>query len=187
MRTVVIAIVTAVGLVLLPGCGKPFNEQIGLVGTDPLPALALEVDAEPLSGAPSLRSWDRRHWPVVTVQVPTKQVEHYPTYAGNLHLQQDGGPWDERFPTAAGALNDGADPGADALDGVVDPVWAAALLVWAPIDMVFLHWPWEGVRSPHEPYDHAPPAASTDLWRWVDVGQQHIRWTDEGAGAMEPQ
>ena len=187
MRKIAFAVTAASCWALLPGCGKPFNEQIDLVGTDPLPALSLETDAEPLSGSSSLRGWDRRHWPVVTVQVPTKQVEHYRTYVSNLRLQKVRGPWDERFPTAVGSLIVWADPGADALDGVVDPVWAAALLVWAPIDMVFLHWPWEGVRSPHEPYDHAPPAASTDLWRWVDVGQPHIRWTDEGAGAMEPQ
>ncbi len=121
------------------------------------------------------------------MQVPLKQVAHYPTYVSNLHLQRDGGPWDEEFPAAATALADGADPGADALDAVIDPAWAVLLLVWAPIDMVFVHWPWTEVRSPHEPYERVPSISATDPWPWIDVGQPHIQWTDEGAGAMEPQ
>ena len=184
----IFAVAAVTGLLIQPGCGKPFNEQIDLVGTEPLPALSLDADPEPLSGSPSLQGFDRRHWPLVTVQVPTKQTAHYRTYAPNLHLQpSDAGPWDERFPTAAAALNDGADPGDDLLDGVVEPAWAAALLVWAPIDMVILqHWPWNGVRSPDEPYDRVPPGGETDLGRWLDVGQPDIDWTDEGAGAVEP-
>ncbi|MHC4347033.1 MAG: hypothetical protein ACYS15_00640 [Planctomycetota bacterium] len=180
--------ITAASLTLLPGCGKPFNEQIDLVGKDPLPALSLNADAEPLSGSASLQGWDRRHWPLVKVQVPTTQTAHYRTYVHNLHLQSDGGPWEERFPTAVGALDDGADGGGDVLDAVVEPAWAAVLLVWAPIDMVILQrWPWNGVRSPDEPYDRVPPATELDLWPWIELGEPQIQWTDEGAGAEEPQ
>jgi hypothetical protein len=53
--------------------------------------------------------------------------------------------------------------------------------------MVFVHWPWTGVRSPHEPYERVPSISVTAPWPWIDVGQPHIQWTDEGAGAMEPQ
>jgi hypothetical protein len=178
-----------IGLVLLPGCGRPFNEQIGLEGTDPLPALSAATDAEPLSGSRSLRGWDRRHWPVVTVGVPVKQTEHYRTYAHNLHLgkDRDRGPWDERFPSAVGALDDGADPGADALEAAVEPCWAVGLLVWAPIDMVILqNWPWNGVRSPDEPYEPVPPATEIDLGPWLDFRRPDVQWNDEGAGAPAP-
>jgi hypothetical protein len=169
------------------GCGKPFNEQIDLVGTEPLPALSVDADAEPLSEARSLQGFDRRSWPVVTVQVPTMQTAHYRTYVHNLHLREDkaGGPWDERFPTAVGSLADADSPN-DVLDGLVEPFWAAGLLVWAPIDMVLLRLPWQGIRSPDEPYDRVPPDGRTDLWPWIDVGQPDIRWTDEAAGAGEP-
>jgi hypothetical protein len=183
----ILTVVAATGLLAQSGCGKPFNEQIDMVGTEPLPALSLKADPEPLSDSPSLQGFDRRHWPLVTVQVPTRQTAHYRTYVSNLHLQSDGGPWNERFPTAVAALDDGADSGADVVDGAVDPVWAIGLLAWAPIDMVILwHWPWNGVRSPDEPYERVPAGGEVDLWPWIDVGQPNIRWTDEGAGAVEP-
>jgi len=181
-----IVVAPAAGLLIPAGCSKPFNEQIDLVGTEPLPALSVDDDPEPLSEAPSLQGFNRRHWPLVTVQVPTTQTAHYRTYVTNLHLQSDGGPWDERFPTAVAALDDGADSGADVADGVVEPFWAAGLLLWAPIDMILLNCPWNGVRSPDEPYDRMPPGGELDLWPWIDVGQRDIRWTDEGAGAVEP-
>jgi hypothetical protein len=187
MRKIFTVVAPAAGLLIQAGCSKPFNEQIDLVGVKPLSALSLDADPEPLSATPSLQGFDRRHWPLVTVQVPTSQTAHYRTYVANLHLQSDGGPWDERFPTAVAALDDGADSGADVADGVVDPFWAIGLLAWAPIEMVILqHWPWNGVRSPDEPYDRIPPGAETDVWPWIDVGQPHIRWTDEGGGAVEP-
>jgi hypothetical protein len=187
MHRAALAVSAAACWTLLPGCGKPFNEQIDLVGTAPLPALSVDADAPPLSGAPSLSGLDRRSWPVVTVQVPTKQVAHYRTYAGNLHLQKDGGPWDERFPTAVGSVDVGADSGADVVDAVVDPAYAALLLVWAPIDMVVLqHWPWNGVRSPDEPYGRVPPTETAEIWKWIDAAPAAIRWSDEGAPAGEP-
>jgi hypothetical protein len=181
--------VTAAGLLLLTACGKPFNEQIDLVGPDPLPALSLDGRGEPVSETPSLQGFDRRHWPMVTVPVPMSQTAHYRTYVHTLHLQDttEGGPWDERYPMAVSALDDEADPGSDLLDAAVEPFWAAGLLVWAPIDMVLLRLPWQGVRSPDEPYDRVPPATATELWPWIDVGQPDIQWTDEGGGAMEPQ
>ena len=184
----IFAVAAVTGLLVGHGCGKPFNEQIDLVGTEPLPALSVDADGEPLSGSPSLQGFDRRHWPLVTVQVPTSQTAHYRTYAPNLHLRSsDGGPWDQRFPTAAAALDDGAGCGADLASGLVEPLWAFGVLAWAPIDMVILQrWPWHGVRSPAEPYDRVPPGGETDLGPWVDVGQTDVRWTDEGAGAVEP-
>jgi hypothetical protein len=169
------------------GCGKPFNEQIDLVGTEPLPALTAQSTGKPLSGTPSLTGLDRRNWAVVTVQVPGHQVAHYPTYVSNLRLQDDiGGPWDERYPTAMTALDHPTNAGADAVDGLVSPVWAAALLVWAPIDMVFLHWPWTEQRSPVEPYAREPAHATGVIWRWIDTGPAEVEWTDEGAYGPEP-
>ncbi|MHC4219309.1 MAG: hypothetical protein ACYSU7_12750 [Planctomycetota bacterium] len=189
-RTALFIVIAACGL-LTPGCGRPFNEQIDLVGTAPLPALSATSDTTSLSGTPSLTGLDRRSWPVVTVQVPKQQVAHYRTYVSNLKLQSDGGPWDEQFPTAVTAFDDTSDAGADALDGVVEPLWAAALLVWAPIDMVILwHWPWNEVRSPAEPYARVPGTGKKEIWSWVDAAAartMQIQWTDEGAAAKEPQ
>lgn len=182
-----VAAAAATGLFVLAGCGKPFNGQIDLVGPDPLPALTVDADAEPLSGSPSLQGWDRRHWPLVTVQVPTTQTAHYRTYVHTLHLgDRDDGPWDERFPTALGALDDSADGGDDLRDAVAEPVWAVGLLLWAPIDMLMLHLPWQGIRSPDEPYDRVSTLGTTDIWPWIDVGEPVIQWTDEAAASPEP-
>jgi hypothetical protein len=183
-----IAALAAACWILPAGCGRPFNEQIGLVGTTALPALSDATDSAPLSGSPSLTGLDRRAWPMVTVQVPNRQVAHYPTYVCNLRLQDDpGGPWDGRYPTAVTALDHPTDPGADTVDALVDPAWAAGLLVWAPVDMVvFFDWPWNERRSPGKTYVRAPATETVGIWRWIDTTPAKVEWTDEGATAPEP-
>jgi hypothetical protein len=186
--TLLIATTTAACWALPAGCGKPFNEQINLVGAAPLPALSVKDDSPRLSGTPSLTGLDRRAWPVVTVRVPGRQVGHYPTYVANLRLQDDaGGPWDERYPTALTALDHPTNAGADTVDALVSPAWAAGLLLWAPIDMaVLFNWPWNERRSPAERYARAPAIDTAVIWRWIDTAPARIEWTDEAADAPEP-
>jgi hypothetical protein len=175
MRAIAFLVAACCGL--SAGCGKPFNEQIDLKGIDPLPALSQHADPTPLSGTPSLRGFDRRHWPAVTVAVPVRQTDHYPSYAGNLKLSGDGGPWDGRFPTAVQALDDGADPGADALEGLIEPAYAAGLLLYSPIAMV-IHPPWSMRRSPDEPYDRLPPTATEGIQRWIIDSPRRVEWNE---------
>ncbi len=156
-------------LPLAAGCGPHLNEQIGLVGAGPLPALA--ETAEPTRGSrePSLpNGFDRRSWPLVTVQVPTHQVAHYPTYTRNVRWRQDRGPWNPAYPTAVDALNDPVDPGADVADAAAQPFVAAALLVWAPIDMIFINQPWTPQVGPREAYALVPAPAANAVWHWFD-------------------
>ena len=164
---------------VVAGCAKPFNESIDLVGADPLPALVSAGGATELTGEPSLlRGLDRRDWPVVTVQVPTHQVAHYPTYAENFRWKQDRGPWDPAYPTAADSVVDPNDAMQDLADGVTEPVHAAAMMLWAPIDMLLGNWPWSSTRSPGEPYAVISPLPPADLRDWfvADGDAADIQW-----------
>ena len=152
-----IALVAA-GWALLPGCAEPFNERIDLAGVGPLPALAAP-DPAPLGGTASLRGSDRGHWPAVTVGIPLGQTAHRPTYVSNVRLGNGGSPWNGRFPTAVEAIDGGAYPGLDPCGGLAEPVWAAVLLLSAPVDIV-IHPPWSTRRSPAEPYDRLPSQES---------------------------
>ena len=168
-------------MTMASGCAKPFNEQIDLVGTDPLPALVPATGITELTGRPSLlHGLDRRGWDVVTVEVPTHQVAHYPTYATNFRWDRDRGPWDPAYPTAADSIVDPSDAGQDLADGVAEPVHAAVMLVWAPFDMLLGNWPWSSTRSPGEPYAVASPRPPADLWDWfaADGGAAGIQWND---------
>lgn len=152
------------------GCG--YNEQIDLVGTAPLPALSDARERTALNGRPSLtHGLNRQDWPAVAVQVPRDQVEHGPTYATNFRWSRDRGPWNPSYPTATEAIVDPTNAGADVADGFAEPVVTAALLAWAPIDMIFLTQPWKLQRSPSEPYALVPgrtPAYPVDWFGGPD-------------------
>lgn len=157
----------AIALASAAGCGGSFNEQIDLVGTDPLPALSRVGDQTELNGRQSLlHGLDRRSWPTVTVYVPRDQVAHGPTYATNFRWQQDRGPWNPAYPTATDAIVDRPDAGEDVADGLTEPFVTAAMLVWAPIDMIFFTRPSEAQRSPSEPYMLVPDRVPTHLVDW---------------------
>ncbi len=168
-------------LTMASGCAKPFNEQIDLVGTDPLPALMPAGGTTEITGRPSLlHGLDRRSWDLVTIEVPTHQVAHYPTYVKNFRWEQDRGPWNPAYPTATGSIVNPIDAGQDLADGLTAPVYAAAMLVWAPFDMLLGNWPWSSTRSPGEPYAVVPPRRPYELWDWfaADGGDSDIQWTD---------
>ncbi len=71
---------------LAAGCAGPLNDQIGLIGAEPLPALSAEPGRDAPSAEPSLDGLDRSHWPTTMVTVPVGQVEHWPTYTRTIDL-----------------------------------------------------------------------------------------------------
>jgi len=162
-----------VTIALAAGCGKPFNEQIDLVGTTSLPALQPAVAETEITGEPSLSAGlDRQGWTMVTLQVPTNQVAHYPTYVDNFRWQNQRGPWDPAYPTVESALVDPSDAGQDAADAVTEPFYRALLLVWSPFDAMLGNWPWNKTRSPTEPYALVPEAAPSEPLDWFDAAGQ---------------
>ncbi|MEE8460456.1 MAG: hypothetical protein V3S08_11300 [Phycisphaerales bacterium] len=154
----------AIILATAAGCS---NEQIDLVGIDPLPALSATPLKTELDGSPSLlHGLDRQGWATVTVRVPRDQVAHPPTYAVNFRWQKDRDPWNPAYPTATAAIVDETDAGADVADGLTEPLVTAAMLVWAPIDMIFFTPPWEQRRSPSEPFMLVPDSVPAHLVDW---------------------
>lgn len=152
----------------LAGC-QSINEQIGLTGTEPLPALSETDVAPPPADQPSITDFDRRSWQTVTVEVPIRQVENRPTYVANLHWPKQPEAWRDAFPGGASALHDKPDATTDIIHGGLAPAFAAGLLVWAPIDMAVLqNWPWRVTRSPQEPYQRVPTRQPVNLWPWID-------------------
>ena len=160
----------AATIAMAAGCGKPFNEQIDLVGTTPLPALRPAAAGTELGGEPSLsRGLDRQGWALVTVQVPTHQVAHYPTYVDNFRWEKQRGPWNPAYPTTESSIVDPTDAGADAADAITEPIYRALLLVWSPIDALLGNWPWNMHRSPSEPYVLVPDAPTSETLTWFDA------------------
>ena len=158
------------GIVLtVGGCGKPWNESIDLVGTSPLPALSITHSDRHINSEPSLTgNFDRRNWSTITVPVPTRQVAHYPTYVANFNAGRDRGPWNPAHPTASDAIVDPTNAGVDAMALFGDPLLAAGLLLWFPIDAIFFNWMWTQESSPSASYEQLPAAQPADLWDWFD-------------------
>ena len=179
-RRLLTTLSTAVALGVGAGCGKPFNQQIDLTGSNPLPALSRAKDTPPLESAPSVQGFDRRGWELVRVEIPIRQVEHYPTYVSFLKTNDP--VWTGSYATAHEALDDGARPGPDAADAVMEPFFAAGLLLWAPIDMIInLRAPWNLEHSPTRPYERIPHDEPDDMWHWIEPagGPPSIEWHRE--------
>ena len=163
-------IAVALALASAAGCGGPLNKPIDLVGTDPMPALSGAPEQTELNGRPSLlHGLDRRNWPTVTVHVPRDQVAHGPTYATNFRWQQNRDPWNPAYPTATDAIVDRPDAGEDVADGLAEPFVTAAMLAWAPFDMIFFTPPWEPQRSPSEPCMLMPDRVPAHLVDWFEA------------------
>lgn len=150
----------AATVAILGGCAA--SRGIDLIGAEPLPALARPPSpVAPRDDGPSLRGFDRRHWPVEALPAPGRQVEHLPTYSEVLAIELPG----PEQPSAQEALR-----GPGAADAALAPVsWAHTcfLVVSWPVDLVFLHPPWRLVRSPWHEYERFPCAEPAGLWNWV--------------------
>jgi len=170
----------AIVLASAAGC---VNEQIDLVGVDPLPALSTAGEKTELDGTPSLtHGLDRRNWSTVTVGVPRDQVGHPPTYSVNFRWDKDRDPWNPAYPTGTSAIVDETDAGADVADGVTEPFVTAAMLVWAPIDMIFFKQPWEQRRSPSEPFMLVPDSTPAHLVDWFSAPEADGDQTTDSNG-----
>ncbi|MHC4415456.1 MAG: hypothetical protein ACYS0G_09250 [Planctomycetota bacterium] len=158
-----VSLAAGAGVSLALGCGGPINEGIDLVGSESMPALTVASDTSGLSEAPSLRTLDRRHWSVVTIEVPLRQIEHHPTYVRDLR------PTPGAYPSAVSALGERTDdPLTEMVDGTLGIGHAATLLILAPFDMVLgSRWPWLTERSPAEPYDRVHGVKIKPVWPWV--------------------
>ena len=162
----------SVTVVSVAGCSTAFNDDNGLVGIDPLPALAGTDGGTELTGTPSLmQGLDRQGWSTVKVLVPREQIAHPPTYAANFRWQHDRVPWDPSYPTAVAALDDPNDPYQDVADALTEPWVTAAMLAWAPIDMIFITQPWEQQHSPSERYALVPGNVPAHLVDWFSAPQ----------------
>ncbi len=161
-------VMTAILATLLAGC-QAINEDIDFTAADPLAALTAPEATGRLDDSASISGFDRRAWDVVTVKVPVRQVQNRRTYVHNIDWPKQPEAWSPSYPDAAEALNARPDAATDVVHGLLDPVYAAGLLVWAPLDMAVLqHWPWQVVASPDEPYERQPDTGTSPLWSWID-------------------
>ena len=166
------------------GCSKPFNESIDLTGMHGLPGLPALSEAggtTELNGERSVtQGLDRQAWTAVAVGVPTNQVHHYPTYVTLFSFRKSKDPdkaeppWDQAFPGVEAALVDETSGGEDAADAVVQPIWAAGLMVWAPFDMILGNWPWNRHSSPADDYARKPETTATGVGGWFDAPAKPI-------------
>lgn len=160
-----LCIITAISIA---GCGGPKNTEIGLVGVEPLPALADEPHpTTTLQNTPSVSSLDRSSWSPVHVKVPVRQVEHEATYFSHL---RPGDPESSRnvYPTAESALNTEYEAGEDISAAMVGIVVNMAMLPLTLVDLLAEpEWSGTTYRSSGEAYARKPAddgAASVLEW-----------------------
>lgn len=176
-RTLIRAIASLALLTLVMGCTGHLNQSNGILGTDDAALPALVSQSQSSIGAneqPSLEGLDRRNWSVVTVAVPRGQVEVQPSYSENLQIAKGTARDAGTFPTSATALEGGSNCDSIVVEGIVQPVWPAALFVAAPVRMVGGEWPWQTQRYPKSKFQLVPVAAASgdstaNLWKWVEV------------------
>ncbi len=149
------------------GCATT-NDQIGPGRSALLPGLSPAKLREAPASVPSLRGLDRRHFPVITVVVPGREVEHWPTYvtpaavAGTAPRQRGA------FPTALSALDVSGSAGVQLLENDLEIAVAAVGLLRLPWEvLVETRVPWRVERSPTAAYARRPPRAPCFPWRWI--------------------
>ena len=160
----------ALGL-LAAGCSGPLNDEIGLRGVEPLPGLSGVAPSDRPTGAPSICDLDRRHWPLVTILVPTEQVEHWPTYAHNVSLDRSIPRNRGEFPNAQSAVDVQSSWGNQVLEAPANIVVGLVLPVTALVEMVLGRWPGKLETSPAKEYELASPPREIDPWRWIEAAE----------------
>lgn len=171
------------------GCATT-NDQIGPGRGASLPGLSPAKLREAPASVPSLRGLDRRHFPVIAVVVPGREVEHWPTYVtpaaiGGTAPRQRGA-----FPTASSALDVSGSAGVQLLENDLEIAVAAVGLLRLPWEvLVETRLPWRVERSPRAAYARRPPRAPCFPWRWITPvpdGLLEAAPTDAAASEGEP-
>lgn len=165
----------------LSGC-QALNANIGLDGAT-LSALDTSPASRIHSTKPSIdESFDRRHWPVLTVAVPIRQIEHRPTYAPALarpSQSNDGtaGGWrHDTYPTLASVLTAARYDQDSASGAAMTLLHGVGLVFWAPIDVIVNQRPpWAVERSPAVSYERIPGPSSATIEQLLhDDGSQSV-------------
>ena len=149
------------------GCATT-NAQIGPGRSASLPGLSSENVREAPSPLPSLRGLDRRHFPVIEVAVPGREVEHWPTYVAGVEVAGTAPRQRGAYPTASSALDLGGPAGDQLLEAGLGIPAAALELLGLPWEvLVKSRLPWQVERSPGTLYARRPPATPGVPWRWI--------------------
>ncbi len=171
------------------GCATT-NDQIGPGHGASLPGLSPAKLREPPASVPSLRGLDRRHFPVIAVVVPGREVEHWPTYVTPAAIAGTAPRQRGAFPTASSALDVSGSAGVQLLENDLEIAVAAVGLLRLPWEvLVETRLPWRVERSPRAAYARRPPRAPCFPWRWITPvpdGPLEAAPTDAAASEGEP-
>lgn len=161
---------------LLGGCRLHLNQQTGFLDGPTLPALD-EAPESSISDAPSVTNGhDRRHWQTQRVIVPVNQTEYHPHYAGAIVLGDAVARQRSEYPTADTVLEIEPLGPANAVEGPINVVYAGALFVIAPIEMVFKgRLPWTVERGVQQPLERRPLLEVDDLSRWYVISDYVVK------------
>lgn len=156
---------TPLTMAALVGCTGHLNQEDDLFGSG-TPDLAAPMPGVPQETAASLNpdradSHDRSHWTPVVIEVERRQVEVQPWYVTRSDIVANRAEANRRsrgeYPTLLSSLEEDDDGGANALEGLVAPVWAVGDLLWSPIRMIQTP-PGTTLRVPAEPPSLMPAA-----------------------------
>ncbi len=171
------------------GCATT-NDQIGPGRGAALPGLSPAKLREAPAPVPSLRGLDRRHFPVIEVVVPGREVEHWPTYVAGVEVAGTAPRQRGAYPTASSALDLGGPAGDQLLEAGLGIPAAALELLGLPWEvLVETRLPWRVERSPSAAYARRPPTTPGSAWRWITPvpdGPGEAAPTDDAAREGEP-
>jgi len=135
---------------LTASCGTPLNLDDGLLGENPLPAVALRhqdsSDPPPATILGEIAPLDRSTWTRRAILINQAQVQHHPSYGSArpvlAALDSKGA-----CPSLETSFSNGSNLGDEALNGALAPLAAAAELVILPLRMIITP-PWGVMKSP---------------------------------------
>ncbi len=162
------------GIVLLlpasfTGCGQRLNTSVGLDGVD-LPALG-GAEQSSVSDTPSVtRGHDRSHWPLITVQVPRRQIEHHPQYVRDLALTDQTARQRGEAPTIETVLETEENALVHLVEGGLDLLQAGGVVIIAPFETIFRgRHPWRIERPTRSTDVHLPDHEYATYRAWIDA------------------
>ncbi len=160
-----------VAALLLGGCARTLNEEVGLSGIDDaLPALSTGTSSS-INDEPSLSNGlDRRHWSGLTVPVPLHQVQHNIAFGTSIDWCPDAEVGSKTYPNALSALQVQSPSaqvvGCAALELVALPASWLAATIDSATDGSGLSAADHSPRT-RESFDRIPNPESEYVWRWI--------------------